>query len=489
MKLFNFIGKHKILMAIIVAILIIGGYFLYISMIAVDEDAITYETEEVVISDIQKIVSGSGQVEDANQVDITADASGQVTKVLVEENQEVSAGDLLFQLDSEDLVYSVNSAKYDLETAQVVLQQMKEPVDRSDILKAENSIQTAQDYFASLQLALYQQQEAAEESRDQAKDWLDDHDESDAEYYKYYNQERDSERAISELEKNGPAQLDEARADIVQKEAALADLKAGPSANDIELQEIKVQKAQNSLSELNSRWADYQVKAPFDGIITDISVSVGDTVSSSGTSSQTSSASSNANTSTSSSGGLAVLLTGLKKATIVVNEVDIPEVKIGQDALLTLDAISDLEIIGQVASIDEIGTVDQGVVSHNVEVSFSAQDVRIKSGMSVNADIVVISEDDIIVVSSASIKVDENGNEYVQILEKSGLGQSVVRRVDIEVGVSNDTQIEIIAGLEIGDEVIIREIVSTEAESSDDQKDDSILPGVPGQGMGSSFRQ
>ncbi|MDD5433706.1 MAG: hypothetical protein PHE77_03610, partial [Candidatus Pacebacteria bacterium] len=60
-------------------------------------------------------------------------------------------------------------------------------------------------------------------------------------------------------------------------------------------------------------------------------------------------------------------------AEISLNEVDVAKVKIGQRAIITFDAIDELEITGKVEDVDTIGTVSQGVVSYNVKIIFDTQ--------------------------------------------------------------------------------------------------------------------
>ena len=64
---------------------------------------------------------------------------------------------------------------------------------------------------------------------------------------------------------------------------------------------------------------------------------------------------------------------------------DFLTIKVGDKATLTFDAVTDLSISGQVAEIDTVGTVSQGVVSYALKIAFDTQDTRVKPGMTVSA--------------------------------------------------------------------------------------------------------
>ena len=106
---------------------------------------------------------------------------------------------------------------------------------------------------------------------------------------------------------------------------------------------------------------------------------------------------------------MGTIITAQELATIVLNEVDVAKVKLGEKATLTFDAIPDLTIAGQVSEIDSVGTVSQGVVNYNVKISFATQDDRVKSGMSVDATIITDIAQNVVVVPNGAIKTANNG--------------------------------------------------------------------------------
>ncbi len=237
---------------------------------------------------------------------------------------------------------------------------------------------------------------------------------------------------------------------IAEKTQSLADLKAGTDAIDLQSQELTLKQRQNALYDAQLTLADYYVYAPFDGIVASVDVKKGDSASS-GT-------------------AVATLITASKIAEISLNEVDAAKVAVGQKVTLTFDAIDGLSITGEVAQVDTIGTVSQGVVTYNIQISFDTQDERVKSGMSVSAAIITNAKQDVLLVPNSALKTT-NGVSYVQMLDKqipqdsitsSGVTSATAPILQqVEVGLSNDSSTEIVSGLNEGDQVITRTITST----------------------------
>jgi len=242
---------------------------------------------------------------------------------------------------------------------------------------------------------------------------------------------------------------------ITEKEGDLADLEAGTDPLDIKSQELAVKQKENSLLDAQQKLADYYIRAPFDGIIAEASVAKGDSVSS-GT-------------------AIATLITVQKIAEITLNEIDAAQVKVGQPATLTFDAVSDLTITGQVAEIDTLGTVSQGVVSYGVKIAFDVQDERIKPGMSLSVSITVKSARDVLTAPLSAVK-SSGETSYVQILVNSQ-----PQRKTVTTGLSNDTSIEIKDGLTEGEQIITQTISGSSTSATNSNS------GRPNQG-GNMFR-
>lgn len=112
---------------------------------------------------------------------------------------------------------------------------------------------------------------------------------------------------------------------------------------------------------------------------------------------------------------LATLITRQKIADISLNEVDAAKVKVGQKATITFDAIDDLTVTGKVIYVDTLGTASQGVVDYGAKISLDAANDNIKVGMSVSVEIITEVKQDVLMVSTSAIK-KQNGSYYVMVV-------------------------------------------------------------------------
>jgi HlyD family secretion protein len=261
----------------------------------------------------------------------------------------------------------------------------------------------------------------------------------------------------------------EAERTIAEKTESLAELRAGTDPLDIEAQKLSLEQKQNALSDAQEALDDYAVRAPFDGVIASMDLKKGDNVA--------------------SGAAAGTLITTQRTAEIALNEVDVAKVQTGQKATLTFDAIEDLSISGEVADVDMIGTVSQGVVTYTVIIIFDTQDERVKPGMSVSAAIITEVKQDVLIVPNSALK-NQNDINYVQMFEtpiNAESGQSVTSATapisqQVDLGSANDDYTEIVSGLKEGDQIITR----TAANGSSGKTTTSSAPSLFGGGMGGS---
>lgn len=169
---------------------------------------------------------------------------------------------------------------------------------------------------------------------------------------------------------------------------------------------------------------------------------------------------------------------GTLKAQVQVNEVDIPNVSIGQKVMMTFSAIDGLAISGKVEKVDVLGTLSQGVVTYNVTVGFDSLDPRIKSNMSVSAKIITGVKQDVITVPNSALKTQGN-TTYIEVLNSA---TNQPERRTIEPGVANSTETEIVSGINVGDNVITQTIDPNAKSTTTSTTNRS--GGIPGFGGG-----
>ena len=140
-----------------------------------------------------------------------------------------------------------------------------------------------------------------------------------------------------------------------------------------------------------------------------------------------------------------------------VSEADIGRVKEGQEAEFNLDGYPDTTFKGIVTQVRLDSTTTSNVVTYTVIVSVDNEDLTLKPGMTANVSIITKRSTDVMCAPNIALKYTPqiNGQKYqnrgIWVL-KSGKP----KRIDIEVGASDETNIEIIStDLKLGDNVII----------------------------------
>lgn len=265
-----------------------------------------------------------------------------------------------------------------------------------------------------------------------------------------------AEQDLQQMDQNNPLDLVAAQQAVTEKQDALDKLQAGPDAIDLQTQELAVQQRQNALSDAEQKLADYTIRAPFDGTVAKIDLKAGDTAAS-GTAAFT-------------------IVTTQQVADISLNEVDVVKVKVGQKATLTFSAIDGLDLTGEVAEVDTIGTVTQNVVNYSAKILFDTQDNRVKPGMSVSVTIITDVKQDVLTVPSAAVKGSGDA-AYVQVLVNGKPQQR-----SVQVGLSSDTDTEVSGDIKEGEQVVTQTITPTAAASTTQRSGTSVLQGLGGGG-------
>jgi HlyD family secretion protein len=139
------------------------------------------------------------------------------------------------------------------------------------------------------------------------------------------------------------------------------------SAAALQAAQVTLQQHQNELVDAQNAFNDATITAPFDGIVTSLSVVPGQFAT--------------------TGGELATMVSNKQDAMVLINENDIAKVKVGQKVILKFDAIDGLALTGRITEIDTAGIQSQGVTSYGVKISFLTTDPRVKIGMSVAATI------------------------------------------------------------------------------------------------------
>ncbi|MBU1931245.1 efflux RND transporter periplasmic adaptor subunit [Patescibacteria group bacterium] len=205
---------------------------------------------------------------------------------------------------------------------------------------------------------------------------------------------------------------------------------------------------------INSAWLTYiqaspTITAPMDGVITSLMYAEGMSIGVLDTGNTTS----NQKVATIKTEGMPIVLVNL-------SEIDVSLVEIGQKTTIIIDSIPDKTFTGKLIGVDRIGQTDSGVTQYPAIIQLDSSSKQILPNMAVTANIVINRKDNVLLVPSGVVQNNE-GQSYVNMLV-GGQPQSI----PVEVGLSSDTQTEIVSGLNEGDLVVSGSIFSTESEQA-----------------------
>lgn len=206
------------------------------------------------------------------------------------------------------------------------------------------------------------------------------------------------------------------------------------------LAEVKAAQATLNNNLTNLRYS--KITSPVDGTVISRAVDVGQTVA--------------ASFNTPTLFEVAKDLTKMQIETSV-SEADIGKIKVGQDANYTLDGYQDRTFQGKVTQVRLEATTTNNVVTYTVIVSVDNSEGIVIPGMSANVSIITGSVKDALCVPNRALKFSPETND--KKYEKQGiwiLENNTLKRIDIELGMSDDNKTQIISPkIKQGDKVII----------------------------------
>ena len=257
-----------------------------------------------------------------------------------------------------------------------------------------------------------------------------------------------AQESLAELEA-GAGKLDLVRAEtqvtlaeynLAKAQESLDDVKAGPDPKEIEVAEAKMVSARATLEEAQDVLASATMVAPYDGTIISVGVEVDDLVW---------------------PDSLIITLADLSDLRVraMVDETDISKVEIGQPVEVTFDAFPGKRFWGEVLEVPLQGSLVQSILIYEVPVSLAgATDVSLKPGMTANVDIVVGRRENALLVPVMAVQQGEEGN--VVLVQDIPDGPEVPTQV--QVGLDDGMYVEVVRGLNEGDQVLVRYEQATE---------------------------
>ncbi|MBN2145553.1 MAG: efflux RND transporter periplasmic adaptor subunit [Candidatus Aureabacteria bacterium] len=136
-----------------------------------------------------------------------------------------------------------------------------------------------------------------------------------------------------------------------------------------------------------------------------------------------------------------------------VDETDIGKVKKGQTAAVSLDAYPDIRVEGKVNHIYYESKIVNNVTIYHVDILPETVPEVFRSGMSANIEIIEQSKEHVLLISQEAVKQDPEYGSFVLVPASPGQRP---RREKITTGLADDTNFEVVEGLDADSTVLVR---------------------------------
>ena len=479
--------RRVLLILVILIILGAGGWYgyqRYQQAQAEQAAAPSYETTAVARGTIASTVSATGNIEPEAQISLSFRTTGRIDKILASVGQTVEAGQSLATLETTDLTLALAQAKISQEISEAQLAKLEKPPTVEDIAAAQAGVVVAQTNVAAAEAALASAQASYRQllvgtSATQQTVNLAQVRQAEANLKRAqqaYNEVKNQPnigmlpqsveleqmtvalevaRAQAALTEEGPDQaqvaaalnqiaqsqagLRQAQSSVVTAQNNLRTLLDGADEEDLRIARAQVRQAELNALQAQSGMSNADLVAPAKGIISQVNIRQGEL-----------------------SGGqlAAMVLTNVDQfhMTVLVDEIDVRQVAVGQLARISVDALPDRDLTGRVTEIAPVANDVAGVIAYEVTIVPDVSDAPLRAGMSATAIITTAQVDNVVLLPNRYIQLDrENNQAFVYKLVN---GAPVLQ--EVELGLRNERESQILAGLTDGDSVAL--ITATSGE-------------------------
>ncbi len=438
------------------------------------------------LGDMTVSVSESGTVQPVDKVDVKSKVGGRLLSLPIVEGQRVTRGQLIATVDRSQIDPQIAGLRAQLAQAQARLRQsiaaynLQVAQSRMAVIQARAGLRTAQTHLGVVAAPartqdLAQQQQAvtraqieladAQRTRQRrlallAKGFVS---QSDADATQVAVDTAQSTLASAQqqlaLLQAGarPVDVTDARAQIDSARVAVQTAQANQGQNAVALTAIAQSRAaiaqtQNDLAQLEVKLADTRIVAPDNGIVLKKYRQVGEIVQ-------------DATTGFSDTQSLVATLGSKLEVRVGINEVDIPQVRVGLPVSLHVDALPNVSFAGHVIEIAPassnafadtsagVSSGSSGIAKFLVKVGLDKDDSRLRPGMTTDVQIISARHAHVVL---APLEAVPGVGKTAQVSVLTALNVKQPRTITL--GLRNDTDVEVVHGLKPGDKLLIAPI-------------------------------
>ncbi len=351
--------------------------------------------------DLARSVVATGKVEPTTKVEIKSKASGIIQTLPVNVGDAVRRGQVICELDQNDLRPRVREAQAALDVAEAALKSAQAEYERYKVEAAGPDIPFLKRDMERAR-RLFQDKLIAQNARDEA--------------------EKAYEMAVNR-QQSAIVNLGVAKAAIVKSEAMRDQARA------------VLERAQEDLRNAT-------ILSPIDGVVLSRDREVGDAVSS---------------ILTMGSGATLIMTLGDLSEVYVkgkVDESDVGKVYLGQPARITVESFKDQKFWGKVTKISPMGVEKDNVTTFEVRVSISNESRKLRALMTANAEIILEEHKGVVAIPEGALIYKKDRSTEVEVPDPTT--EKGRRRIAVVAGISNGSKTEIVKGLNAGQEVILQ---------------------------------
>jgi len=393
--------RKRIIYGVIIVVVVLGVAFGLIAATRGGTKIDPSKLAKVEKGDLAKSVVATGKVEPITKVEVKSKASGIVKKLLVQPSDKVKNGQLLAQLDKEEIQAQVDQSRAASQAAEASLKGAEADWERAKVDAEGPDVPLLK--------------HAYERAVGMAKEGVV------------------SESALEDAQKNYEMALNKqnvAKAQLIVLKAKIAQSQA------------QVARDRANLKQLEEQLSYTDIESPIDGVVLSRDVEMGDAVSS-----------------ILVLGSSATLVMTLGDTSQVyvkgkVDESDIGKVYLGQPARIKVESFKDKTFNGVVTRISPMGVEKDNVTTFEVRVSINNPGGELKAEMTANAEIILEEHKNVLQIPEGSIIYDKDKKASVEVPDPKG--KDGKRKLAVNIGISNGAKTELLSGLKEGDQVVLQ---------------------------------
>jgi len=424
----NSLWKKPWLVVALLVVLLGGGFTVFRVLNGANQSSnqVNDKTELVESKSLSIKIKASGSVVPIETVNLSPKQAGKLIELLVEQGARVNRGQVIARMDNANLIPQLYQAQASAAASEANLVKLRNGSRPEDIAAAQARVQSAQGRL------------------DSARSRLALTNTKTLRFRGLQNEGAISSDRFDEVvtdERSAQADLVTAQANLAEATRLLEESRNGSRFEDIAQAEAQLAQAIAGIRIIEVQIEDTIIRAPFSGIITQKYANAGAFVTPTTTASA-----SNSSTSTS----IVAIANGLE-IIAKVPEVDISQIKIGQEVEIIADAFPSEVFKGKVRLIAPEAIIEQNVTSFQVRVTLETGKDKLQSGM--NTDLRFIGQriDSALVVPTVAI-VTQEGKTGLLIADEKGKPKFQ----PVTIGTTVDNQTQILSGAKVGDRVFVK---------------------------------